>query len=101
MRQSAEKNIQINSTLFSVSVLCFFCSTMIPLDVLDAFSLPHNAVPLPGGQGNSWRAGDGVLKPHEESYEGISEIVNQLKPNNFRISRHHLTNLGDYTYKGW
>ncbi len=74
---------------------------MIPLDVLDAFSLPHNAVPLPGGQGNSWRAGDGVLKPHEEAYEWISTIVNQLNPTNFRISRHHITRDGLHTYRGW
>ncbi len=42
---------------------------MIPLDVLDAFGLPHAATPLPGGQGNSWRVGDFVLKPHEAAYE--------------------------------
>jgi len=42
---------------------------MIPSDVLDAFGLPHTAIPLPGGQGSSWRVGDFVLKPHEASYE--------------------------------
>lgn len=74
---------------------------MIPLDVLDAFSLPHNAVLLPGGQGNSWRAGDAVLKPHEASYEWISHMVNQLHPQEFRISHHHATKDGHYTYRGW
>ncbi|MBP7774048.1 hypothetical protein KA071_03080 [Candidatus Gracilibacteria bacterium] len=74
---------------------------MIPLDVLDAFDLTHTATPLPGGQGNSWRVGDFVLKPHEASYEGISEIVNQVKPLNFRVSYHHKTVSGHYTYRGW
>ncbi|MBP6921365.1 hypothetical protein KBB89_02355 [Candidatus Gracilibacteria bacterium] len=74
---------------------------MIPLDVLDAFGLPHTATPLVGGQGNSWRVGDFVLKPHEESYEGISVIVNQLRPKNFRVSYHHKTKDGNFTYRGW
>lgn len=74
---------------------------MIPPDVLDAFGLPHTALPLTGGQGNSWRVGDFVLKPHESAYEGISHIVNQLQPTNFRISRHHTTLSGNYTYRGW
>lgn len=74
---------------------------MIPPDVLDAFWLPHIAVPLIGGQGNSWRVGDFVLKPHEESYEGISMMVNQLHPANFRISRHHKTRDGSFTHWGW
>lgn len=74
---------------------------MIPLEVLDAFWLPHTAVPLPGGQGNSWRVWDFVLKPHEESYEWISLMVNQLKPVDFRVSYHHKSLLGSFTYKGW
>lgn len=74
---------------------------MIPPEVLDAFWLPHEAIPLPGGQGNSWRVGDFVLKPHESSYEWISQIVNQLTPLNFRVSHHHKTLDGNYTYQGW
>jgi hypothetical protein len=54
-----------------------------------------------GGQGNSWRVGDFVLKPHESSYKGISEMVNQLKPQDFRVSCHHKTLSGNYTYRGW
>lgn len=83
------------------SLPVFFASQMIPLDVLDAFGLSHTAIPLTGGQGSSWRVGDFVLKPHEGSYEGISIMVNQLKPIGFRISHHHPTLLGNYTYKGW
>lgn len=74
---------------------------MIPPDVLDAFGLPHTAVPLAGGQGSSWRVGDFVLKPNEESYEGISIMVNQLEPIGFRVSYHHPTLSGSYTYNGW
>lgn len=74
---------------------------MIPLDVLDAFWLSHEATPLLWGQGSSWRVGNYVLKPHESAYVGISEMVAQLKPTNFRVSYHHKTLLWDYTYKGW
>lgn len=74
---------------------------MVPLDVLDAFGLPHTATPLPGGQGNSWRVGDFVCKPHETAYEWISEIVNQIKPVDFRVSYHHKTLSGNYTHHGW
>jgi hypothetical protein len=74
---------------------------MVPTDVLDAFWLPHIATPLMGGQGNSWRVGDYVLKPHEASYEGISLMVNQLHPENFRVSYHHTTIDGKFTFKWW
>ena len=74
---------------------------MIPPEVLDAFWLPHTATPLPGGQGNSWRVWDFVLKPHEEAYEWISLMVNQLKPQDFRVSYHKKSIFGSFTYQGW
>ena len=76
---------------------------MIPLDVLEAFGIQHDIYLLSGGQWTSWRCGDFVLKPHEdsESYEGIARMVNSIEPQDFRISRYHPTVHGTYSYKGW
>lgn len=76
---------------------------MITKDILDAFNLLDEGKPLTGGQNQSVRYGDVVLKPIEDEnyYNIISKIFNTLESKDFRISKHIQSNYGQYTYKGY
>lgn len=75
-----------------------------PGDVLTAFGVTDDPVPLPGGKGGTWRAGSLVLKPVEFLAETLwrAEILAALPdPAGFRISRPARTLDGAWVAEGW
>lgn len=70
-------------------------------EVLRAFGV-ESPVPLPGGQGTSWRAGDLVLKPGGGPvHEWLGEALSNLQPDGVRISAPVPTRDGHWVYDGW
>ena len=74
-----------------------------PADVLHAFKCEGTREKLPGGEGRSFKSGDYVLKPIEEIelQEWSCEVISQLSPSTFRLSKPLLSTSGTFVYKGW
>lgn len=75
-----------------------------PQAVLEAFRLTGTPVALPGGQGESVRVGDVVLKPAPEvqETEWLGEVLTALPENPaFRIATPRRTVQGRFVEQGW
>ncbi|HEX3783828.1 MAG TPA: TIGR02569 family protein [Pseudonocardiaceae bacterium] len=75
-----------------------------PATVLAAFGTLDDPVPLPGGQGGSWRAGRLVLKPVGSAAETRwrSEVLSGLSDSaEFRVARPVRAGDGDWLAEGW
>jgi uncharacterized protein (TIGR02569 family) len=57
--------------------------------VLDAFRCTQVAIPLPGGEGRTYRSGHTILRwesnPLEANY--LAEVFDKIRPSGFRVSR--------------
>jgi uncharacterized protein (TIGR02569 family) len=77
---------------------------MVPEAVLAAFGVP-GAVPVPllGGQGTTWRAGDIVLKPAGAPHEArwVADLYSRLSGPGFRVPRPVRAAAGDWVAEGW
>lgn len=70
-------------------------------EVLRAFGV-ERPLPLTGGQGTSWRAGDLVLKPGGGPvYEWLADELSNLQPDGVRISAPVPTRDGHWVCDGW
>jgi hypothetical protein len=74
-----------------------------PPEVLRAFAVEGDPVPLAGGQGTSWRAGDAVLKPVDDPLGGeeLAALVAGLGGDGFRLARPIAASGGRFVVSGW
>jgi len=76
-----------------------------PGHVLAAFDVAGTpATPLPGGQGTSWRAGNLVLKPADQStaeLNWLADVYSQLRADGFRIAAQRRAADGAVCVDGW
>jgi len=76
-----------------------------PPDVLAAFGVAGaRPVPLGGGQGTSWVAGDVVLKPAELDHDELAwqaQVLGQIPRVGFRLARPRLAVGGSLCVDGW
>ncbi|MGW5352022.1 aminoglycoside phosphotransferase [Streptomyces sp. NPDC004031] len=73
-------------------------------DVIAAFGLTGHPVPLPGGQGESVRVGDGVLKPAGEDTgyaEWLAGVMASVVADGFRVARPLRAVSGGWCHGGW
>jgi uncharacterized protein (TIGR02569 family) len=73
-------------------------------DVLKMFGLVGKPVRIKGGQGNSYRIADTVLKLenyNNEEVEWIARIYKNIKQNGFRLPKQIKTRNGKLIYKQW
>jgi uncharacterized protein (TIGR02569 family) len=74
-------------------------------DVLAAFGVGECLpVPLGGGQGTSWRAGDVVLKPADAEPGELAwqiRVISQISQDGFRVARPRLAADGAECVDGW
>lgn len=75
-----------------------------PAAVISAFGLRGTPVRLAGGQGSSWRAGSGVLKPLDvgpDELEWHATVIDAIRPAGIRLARGLRTPDGALTVDGW
>jgi uncharacterized protein (TIGR02569 family) len=76
-----------------------------PAHVLAAFGVAGSVpVPLGGGQGTSWRAGDFVLKPAETDTDELAwraRVFPQISQDGFRLARPQPAGDGSWAVDGW
>ncbi|MEV0975176.1 phosphotransferase [Microtetraspora glauca] len=74
-----------------------------PASVLAAFQLAGVIRPLPGGQGQSFRVGDAVVKPadNREEAEWSARLFAGLQAAEFRVPRPCRSRDGAYVVDGW
>jgi uncharacterized protein (TIGR02569 family) len=76
-----------------------------PEHVLAAFGVAGiPPVPLPGGQGTSWRAGSAVLKPADQSpaeLDWLAGVYSQIRADGFRIAAQRRAADGAACVDGW
>lgn len=72
-------------------------------DVVSAFGGDSPAVPLSGGQGQTYVAGDIVIKPAGDEEEAIwaAEVLSTLQEDGFRIARPVRGSAGRWVVNGW
>lgn len=73
-------------------------------DILYAFNLDGEINILDGGQNQSVRVKDAVLKPVGENVqfsEWALSILNKINPHEYRLSKPIVSNKGTFIYKGW
>ena len=78
-------------------------STVPPPDVLVAFNATGTATLLDGGQGETYRVGDIVLKPEipDPGYRYLAEIQRDISSEHFRMPKPVAAIDGDWNYNGW
>ncbi len=71
--------------------------------VMTAFGVVGPAVPLPGGQGASWRVGDVVLKPDVDAgfQEWLGVTVSGIEQHGFRLPVVRRADDGAWVVQGW
>jgi uncharacterized protein (TIGR02569 family) len=76
-----------------------------PSEVINAFGVAGEPLlPLEGGQGSSWRAGNLVLKPLDRSVaelEWQAEVLASLSCDGFRVARPRRARDGSLVVDGW
>ncbi len=74
-----------------------------PASVLTAFGCTEIPVPLPGGEGNTSRCGDIVLKPCHDAEEAawIAELHLSIRADGFRLSRPIRATSGAWIVDVW
>jgi uncharacterized protein (TIGR02569 family) len=77
--------------------------TPVPTAVLDAFGLPSQGHPLPGGEGRSFRHGDAVLKPADDPAEAAwsARLLAGIEQRGFRLPRPLRARDGRWVVDGW
>ena len=72
-------------------------------EVLKAFGLSGEPVPLSGGQGECYRLGDYVLKPYREIEDAIwiHSFYDEFESDNLCVPKPLSTNDGSWLYEGW
>ena len=75
----------------------------IPRSVLDEFGCKTEPILLPGGQNATYRAGNVVVKPcpNAAETEGLSEAINTLIENGFRVARPIRGASGHWVVADW
>ena len=68
-----------------------------------AFGCEGSSLPLHGGEGQSIRVGNCVLKPiaNEDRYSWACELLLRLDPKDYRISRPIRSKDGSFVFNGW
>jgi uncharacterized protein (TIGR02569 family) len=77
---------------------------VVPAAVLAAFGAAGvDPVPLSGGRGTAWRAGQVVLKPADSVREGrwFADVYDALSGPGFRVPRPVRAVTGDWVEQGW
>lgn len=71
--------------------------------VLEAFKIGEKPHILPGGQGETWRAGFYVLKKTSNYDETLwsADLISHLPQDTLRIAKFKKTNQGEWMYDGW
>jgi hypothetical protein len=71
--------------------------------VLAAFGLVGPGVPLPGGQGASWRVGEVVLKPHVDAgfQQWLGTVLWGVQQQGFRLPEVRRASDGAWVVDGW
>jgi uncharacterized protein (TIGR02569 family) len=75
-----------------------------PAEVLEAFGAEGSAaVPLPGGEGRSWRGGDLVFKPVDDEAAAVwvAELLSRIREEDFRVARPVAASDGRWIADGW
>jgi hypothetical protein len=75
-----------------------------PAEVLAAFGADgSDTIPLAGGTGRSWLAGDLVLKPVEDEIAAawVADLLARIDEDGFRVARPVATSDGRWTAVGW
>jgi uncharacterized protein (TIGR02569 family) len=75
-----------------------------PAEVLAAFGASaSDTIPLAGGTGRSWLAGDLVLKPVEDETAAawVAGLLARIGEDGFRVARPVATSDGRWTVSGW
>lgn len=72
-------------------------------EVISAFNLKGSPVLLAGGEGQSYRVADAVLKPVTEIVQTnwIAETLSSLNENGFRINRPIRAKNGEWIFNNW
>lgn len=72
--------------------------------VLDAFGLSGSQIPLAGGEGNSVRVDNAVLKPaggDVEATNWTATLMDSVVEDGFRVARPLRTRDGAWSFEGW
>ena len=72
-----------------------------PTDIVKGFGTTDPPVLLDGGQGQTYRSGNIVLKPSDEDAAWIAEIQATIVDERFRMPRPLKSIDGKWVYKGW
>ena len=75
-----------------------------PNDVLASFGVSGDPVPLIGGRGRAWRAGDIILKPADlapAEHAWQADLLPTIRTEGFRIARPRRTGDGSLVVGGW
>jgi hypothetical protein len=73
-------------------------------EIIYAFNLNGEIEPLSGGQNTSVKVKNFVLKPVDNNvqyYEWLLNIINELNPHGYRVSKPVRNNTGTFVYKDW
>src|SRR5436190_18889587 len=75
-----------------------------PTAVLAAFGASGSLVPLTGGRGRTWRAGDIILKPADlspDEHAWQADVLPTIQLDGFRLALPRRTDLGALVVDGW
>ncbi|MGH7024145.1 MAG: TIGR02569 family protein [Caulobacteraceae bacterium] len=74
-----------------------------PNEVIAAFGLSGTPQRLAGGQGETWRVGDAVLKRADDTDEAawVADVLETVRDTGFRVPRPFRTRAGDWIVGGW
>ncbi|MCM3038119.1 hypothetical protein M3201_00180 [Paenibacillus motobuensis] len=72
-------------------------------EILNSFNLSGDIIPLIGGQNTAARVGNAVLKPVDDRHHGewLLNIIYNLKPQGYRLSKPIKSIYGTFVYRGW
>lgn len=72
-------------------------------EILNSFNLSGEIIPLSGGQNTSVRVSNAVLKPVDDRQhsEWLLNIIYQINPNGYRISKPIKSKKGTFVSNGW
>ena len=75
----------------------------VPAATLAAFGAAGEPVPLGGGSGSTFRAGDLVLKAVDDAAESTwtQDLLARIDPDGFRLPRPAATEAGSWVHDGW
>ncbi len=77
---------------------------MIDSTIYNAFNLKNEGVPLKGGQNNSYRFGDIIIKKNDGdnvNYEVTAKILNEIESPHYRVAKPIPSQNGRYIERGY